>query len=83
VDWRIDLAEAWERVGTNRAVQGNMEPAKLLGGLDEIRTAAHDVLKQANGRPGHIFNLGHGVHQQTPVENVIALVDIVHEYRAD
>ena len=79
VDWRIDLAEAWERVGYNRAVQGNMEPAKLLGDLDELKAAAHDVLKQADGRPGHIFNLGHGVHQQTPVENAIALVDIVHE----
>ena len=79
VDWRVSLADAWQAIGYDRAVQGNMEPLTLLAGRDEIRRAAKSVLDQAAGRPGHIFNLGHGVVQQTPVDNAIALVDAVHE----
>ncbi|QDU94324.1 uroporphyrinogen decarboxylase [Lignipirellula cremea] len=79
VDWRIRLDDAWKTIGHDRAVQGNMEPSVLLTNPAEIRRRAGEVLDQAGGRPGHIFNLGHGVHQQTPVDNAIALVDAVHE----
>jgi len=79
VDWRIRLDEAWRLVGHDRAIQGNLDPAVLLGTPAEIRRAAREVLDQAGGRPGHIFNLGHGVLPQTPVENVIALVEAVRE----
>ncbi len=82
IDWRIELADAWETVGHDRAVQGNLDPLVLLAGQDEIRRRVQGVLDQAAGRPGHIFNLGHGVLQQTPVENAIALVDAVHELSA-
>lgn len=79
VDWRIPLDEAWQRVGHDRAVQGNLEPLVLLADHATIRTRAQQVLQQAGDRPGHIFNLGHGVLQQTPPDNARALVDIVHE----
>jgi uroporphyrinogen decarboxylase len=79
VDWRIRLDEAWEALGRNKAIQGNLDPCALLADRDEIRRRTQDVLDQAAGRPGHIFNLGHGVLQQTPVDNAIALVDAVHE----
>jgi uroporphyrinogen decarboxylase len=82
VDWRVDLAEAWRTVGFDRAVQCNLDPAVLLGDRETIGAQAQAVLDAAAGRPGHIFNLGHGVHQQTPVENVRALVDYVHEASA-
>jgi uroporphyrinogen-III decarboxylase len=61
-------------------VQGNLDPLVLLAGRDEIRRRAKEILQHAAGRPGHIFNLGHGVLQQTPVDNVIALVEAVHEF---
>ncbi|MBA61544.1 MAG: uroporphyrinogen decarboxylase [Planctomycetaceae bacterium] len=79
VDWRIRLDDAWETIGYDRSVQGNLDPLVLLSDHDTIRSRTKQVLKQAAGRPGHIFNLGHGVLQQTPVENAIALVDAVHE----
>jgi uroporphyrinogen-III decarboxylase len=79
VDWRIDLADAWRAVGHDRAVQGNLDPTVLLADRAEIRREAARVLEQAAGRPGHIFNLGHGVLQQTPPDNARALVDAVHE----
>ncbi|TWT39647.1 uroporphyrinogen decarboxylase [Blastopirellula retiformator] len=79
VDWRIGLADAWNTIGENFAVQGNLDPVSLLADPLEIRRRAKDVLDQAAGRPGHIFNLGHGILQQTPVDNAIALVDMVHE----
>lgn len=82
VDWRIRLDDAWRTVGYDRAVQGNLDPAVLLSSRDEIRRRVKEVLAQAAGRPGHIFNLGHGIMQQTPVDNAIALVDAVHEARA-
>lgn len=81
VDWRIDLAEAWSRIGHERPVQGNLDPAVLLGPPELIRERADAVLAAADGRPGHIFNLGHGVLQQTPVENVIALIEHVKNSR--
>ncbi|MEX0936638.1 MAG: uroporphyrinogen decarboxylase [Pirellulales bacterium] len=79
VDWRIRLDDAWQSIGYDRAVQGNLDPLVLLADEAEIRRRAGEVLDQAAGRPGHIFNLGHGVLQQTPVESVIALVRAVQE----
>jgi uroporphyrinogen decarboxylase len=80
VDWRVRLADAWPMIGYDRAIQGNLDPMALLADVTELRRRAHDVLQQAAGRPGHIFNLGHGVLPQTPVDNARALVDIVHEH---
>jgi len=79
VDWRVRLDDAWRMIGPDRAVQGNLDPLALLAGTQEIRRRADDILQQAAKRPGHIFNLGHGVVPQTPVDNARALVDIVHE----
>jgi uroporphyrinogen decarboxylase len=79
LDWRVRLDEAWQTIGHQTPVQGNLDPMVLLADQEEIARRAKDILDQAAGRPGHIFNLGHGVLQQTPVDNAIALVDIVHE----
>lgn len=79
IDWRIRLDDAWQTVGYDTAVQGNLDPTVLLANPTEIRKHAKEVLDQAAGRPGHIFNLGHGILPTTPVDNAIALVDIVHE----
>ncbi|MEE2706997.1 MAG: uroporphyrinogen decarboxylase [Planctomycetota bacterium] len=83
VDWRVQLDDAWELVGHDRAVQGNLDPLMLLAEMGDIRAAAADILDQAAGRPGHIFNLGHGIIPQTPVDNAIALVDAVKELSAN
>jgi uroporphyrinogen decarboxylase len=82
LDWRVDLDTAWATVGHDVAVQGNLDPAVLLASPAVIREKAHAILARAGGRPGHIFNLGHGVFQQTPVDHVRALVDMVHELSA-
>jgi uroporphyrinogen decarboxylase len=82
VDWRIALADAWQRAGYDTAIQGNLDPATLYAPAGEIRTAVSRLLKSVCGRPGHIFNLGHGVLPDTPVENVLALVEAVHEISA-
>ena len=79
IDWRVRLDEAWQTVGHDKAVQGNLDPLVLLADRKEIRKRAEEVLIQAGGKPGHIFNLGHGVLQQTPVDNAIALVEAVHD----
>jgi uroporphyrinogen decarboxylase len=79
VDWRIDLDAAWREVGHDRAVQGNLDPAVLLADRETVRRRTREVLARAEGRPGHIFNLGHGVLPQTPVENVLELVAAVKE----
>jgi uroporphyrinogen decarboxylase len=81
VDWRVRLENAWQMAGHDRAIQGNLDPTVLLADRVEIRRRATDILQQAAGRPGHIFNLGHGVSPQTPVDNARALVDIVHEFQ--
>ena len=78
VDWRVRLDDAWRSIG-DRAIQGNLDPLVLFADRPEIRRRALEILRQAAGRPGHIFNLGHGILPQTPVDNVIALVDAVHE----
>ncbi len=80
VDWRIDLDRAWARLGDGVAVQGNLDPIALLAPWEALKQRAQIVLDQAGGRPGHIFNLGHGILQQTPVDNVKRLVDFVHDY---
>jgi len=82
VDWRIDLAEAWTRLGDDVAVQGNLDPVILFAPVSEIKKQAVRILDNVKGRPGHIFNLGHGILQHTPVEHVAALIDFVHEYSA-
>lgn len=79
LDWRVPLDVGWDMAGNDRAVQGNLDPIVLFADLETIRDQVHYVLSQASGRPGHIFNLGHGILPGTPVENVIALVDLVHE----
>jgi uroporphyrinogen decarboxylase len=79
LDWRVDLDAAWARVGHDVAVQGNLDPAALLAPIPEIRARAAAILGQAAGRPGHVFNLGHGVLPETPVDHARALVDAVHE----
>jgi uroporphyrinogen decarboxylase len=78
-DWRVRLDDAWRMIGPDRAIQGNLDPLALLADVDELRRRTADILHQAAGRPGHIFNLGHGVVPQTPVENARALVEMVHE----
>jgi len=80
LDWRIPLDDGWKILGENVAVQGNLDPALLFAPLPELRRRVQDILRRADGRPGHIFNLGHGILQHTPVENVKAVVDMVHEY---
>ena len=80
VDWRISLDDAWRSMGFKGAVQGNLDPVVLFADWKEIRVRAEDVLRRANGRAGHIFNLGHGILPETPVENVKALAAFVHEY---
>jgi uroporphyrinogen decarboxylase len=78
VDWRLPLDEAWDRVGGDRAIQGNLDPTLLLAPVDRLLNEADDVLARAAGRPGHIFNLGHGILPPTPVDAVQALVEHVH-----
>jgi len=79
LDWRADLDLCWNRLGDRVAVQGNLDPVLLLGPWDEIERQARIILDQAGGRPGHIFNLGHGILPSTPPDNVRRLVDFVHE----
>jgi uroporphyrinogen decarboxylase len=80
VDWRIDLNRAWESLDTGAGVQGNLDPSALLAPRDILQSNAREVLDAAAGRPGHIFNLGHGILPSTPEDAVKALADYVHEY---
>jgi uroporphyrinogen decarboxylase len=82
LDWRVALDDGWTTVGADVAVQGNLDPAALFAPLLEIKSRVQDILRRVEGRPGHIFNLGHGVLQNTPVDNLKAVVDMVHEYSA-
>jgi uroporphyrinogen decarboxylase len=82
VDWRVRLDAAWGRIGADRAIQGNLDPVLLMAPWREIRGHVDDILAQAGGRPGHIFNLGHGILPGTPVETVRRLADYVHERTA-
>ncbi len=83
VDWRIPLGEGWASLGDEVAIQGNLDPVTLFAAESTVRARAREVLAQAAGRPGHIFNLGHGILPGTPVENVMALVDEVHARSAE
>ena len=82
LDWRVHLNEAWQRLGGKCAVQGNLDPAALLADWETIGVQSADILRRAAGRAGHIFNLGHGIFPETPVENVKRLVDFVHNHQA-
>jgi uroporphyrinogen decarboxylase len=82
VDWRIPIDDAWTLVGHDRAVQGNLDPVVLFGPIHEIERRVTDILRRAGGRPGHIFNLGHGILPNTPVEHVAAAIDLVHKLSA-
>jgi uroporphyrinogen decarboxylase len=82
LDWRVNLDEAWATVGHDVAVQGNLDPVALFASPKEIKARVGEILRRAGGRPGHIFNLGHGVLPETPVDHVIAMVDAVHELSA-
>jgi uroporphyrinogen decarboxylase len=79
VDWRTPIDDAWERVGADRAVQGNLDPAICLSTWEAMQRKALDVLERAGMREGHVFNLGHGVLPGTPVAHLQRLVDLVHE----
>ena len=80
LDWRVPLDQGWQAIGHDRAVQGNLDPVALFAPIPEMKKRIHDVLRRAEGRPGHIFNVGHGILQHTPEENVKAAVEIIHEY---
>jgi uroporphyrinogen decarboxylase len=81
VDWRQPLDEAWQRIGPDRGIQGNLDPTLLLGPTERLFVAADEVLRRAGGRPGHIFNLGHGVLPTTPLDHVQQLAKHVHGSR--
>jgi uroporphyrinogen decarboxylase len=83
LDWRIPLDTGWQTLGFKGAVQGNLDPVLLFTDWKEIKSRAQDILWRAGGRPGHIFNLGHGILPETPVENVKALCDFVREHSAE
>jgi len=82
VDFRTPLGEAWKRIGYDRGIQGNLDPLLLCAPRDVAAKRARAILAEAGGRPGHIFNLGHGIVPQTPVDNVQAMVDVVHSFSA-
>ncbi|MEJ2244619.1 MAG: uroporphyrinogen decarboxylase [Acidobacteriota bacterium] len=82
VDWRVSLDRAWNSIGTEAGVQGNLDPVALMAPVDFLKERASDVLNAADGRPGHIFNLGHGILPSTPEDAVKILTDFVHEYSA-
>jgi uroporphyrinogen decarboxylase len=77
-DWRIPIDAAWERIGFDRGIQGNLDPTLLLGPMQRMFSQAEDILERVGGRPGHIFNLGHGLLPSTPVEHVQRLAQYVH-----
>jgi uroporphyrinogen decarboxylase len=81
LDWRVRLRPTWDRLGPKVAVQGNLDPAALFAPIPEINRRAGEILRQAAGQPGHIFNLGHGILPHTPVDHVRSLVDAVHEFK--
>jgi uroporphyrinogen decarboxylase len=81
VDWRINIDQAWMDISYRSAVQGNMDPAALFSPLPELKARVHELLKRTGARPGHIFNLGHGILPETPVENVKAVVQMVREFK--
>ncbi|MGH7885612.1 MAG: uroporphyrinogen decarboxylase [Thermodesulfobacteriota bacterium] len=83
MDWRVDILEGWEKVGFNKAVQGNLDPVTLFSTPNYVANEARKIIDKVGRRPGHIFNLGHGVLPSTPVDNVLRLIDEVHEYSSE
>jgi uroporphyrinogen decarboxylase len=83
LDWRQPLDEGWRAVGHGHAVQGNLDPITLFAPVEVLELRVKEILRAANGRPGHIFNLGHGIVPNTPVENVQAVVRMVKEFRLE
>jgi uroporphyrinogen decarboxylase len=81
VDWRLNIDQAWMDISYRSAIQGNLDPAALFAPLPELKAKVHELLKRTGTRPGHIFNLGHGILPETPVENVKAVVQMVREFR--
>jgi uroporphyrinogen decarboxylase len=81
VDWRVNIDQAWMDISYRSAVQGNLDPAVLFAPLPELKMRVLELLKRTGSRPGHIFNLGHGILPETPVDHVKAVVDIVHEFK--
>ena len=81
VDWRINIDQAWMDISYRSAVQGNLDPAVLFAPLPELKLRVHEILKRTGTRPGHIFNLGHGILPETPVDHVRAVVDFVREFK--
>jgi uroporphyrinogen decarboxylase len=79
IDWRIPIDIAWERLGYDVAIQGNLDPATLLGTMELVKSASADILRRVAGREGHIFNLGHGMPPEASTENVAELVKFVHD----
>jgi uroporphyrinogen decarboxylase len=80
VDWRIPLDRAWERLGPSVAIQGNLDPVALFAPRPELERRVRRILQAAAGRPGHVFNLGHGILPETPVESARSVVEMVHEF---
>ncbi len=80
VDWRVELDRAWMEIGDGCGIQGNLDPAALLGPWERTEAAALDVLRRAGGRPGHVFNLGHGVLPETDPDVLARLVALVREH---
>jgi uroporphyrinogen decarboxylase len=83
LDWRIPLDAGWQSLGLRGAVQGNLDPVLLFADWKELKSRAQEILRQAAGRPGHIFNLGHGILPETPVDNVKALCDFIREHSVE
>ncbi len=81
VDWRLNIDQAWMDISYRSAIQGNLDPAALFAPLPELKAKVHELLKRTGTRPGHIFNLGHGILPETPVENVKAVVQMVREFK--
>jgi len=78
LDWRTPLDEGWDRIGHDRAVQGNLDPVALFAPWPEVERRVDDILRRAQGRPGHVFNLGHGILPGTPIDTVRRVVEHVH-----
>jgi uroporphyrinogen decarboxylase len=83
VDWRVPLHSAWQRIGYDRGIQGNLDPLVLQGPWELVQREAEAILRMAGGRPGHVFNVGHGLHPETPIDNLKRLVEFVHEHTGD
>jgi uroporphyrinogen decarboxylase len=81
VDWRINIDQAWMDISYRSAIQGNLDPGVLFAPLPELKMRVHELLKRTGTRPGHIFNLGHGILPETPVDHVRAVVDFVREFK--